>query len=115
LLQAVISSRRLSNYLSTPEHHSSELNVSADLLNHHFKRYTKVTHNPMAIVFQNVSCSWSSSSVAELNIVLRDISLQLQKGLFIAIVGEVTFSSTNIGICKNLITCTEARCSSERD
>lgn len=43
----------------------------------------------MAIVFQNVSCSWSSSSVAELNIVLRDISLQLQKGLFIAIVGEV--------------------------
>jgi ATP-binding cassette, subfamily C (CFTR/MRP), member 10 len=90
LLQAVISSRRLSNYLSTPEHHSSELNASADLLNHHFKRYTKVTHNPMAIVFQNVSCSWSSSSVAELNIVLRDISLQLQKGLFIAIVGEVT-------------------------
>ena len=90
LLQAVISSRRLSNYLSTLEHHSSELNASADLLNHHFKRYTKVTHNPMAIVFQNVSCSWSSSSVAELNIVLRDISLQLQKGLFIAIVGEVT-------------------------
>jgi ATP-binding cassette, subfamily C (CFTR/MRP), member 10 len=44
----------------------------------------------MAIIFQNVSCSWSSSSVAELNIVLRDISLQLQKGLFIAIVGEVT-------------------------
>ncbi|PWZ22991.1 Varicose-related protein, partial [Zea mays] len=85
-LKAVISSRRLSNYLSTPEHHSSELNASADLLNHHFKRYTKVTHNPMAIVFQNVSCSWSSSSVAELNIVLRDISLQLQKGLFIAIV-----------------------------
>ncbi|PWZ05548.1 ATP-dependent DNA helicase PIF1 [Zea mays] len=41
-LKAVISSRRLSNYLSTPEHHSSELNASADLLNHHFKRYTKV-------------------------------------------------------------------------
>jgi len=48
-----------------------------------------VTHNPMAIVLQNVSCSWSSSSVAEPSIVLRDISLQLQKGLFIAIVGEV--------------------------
>ncbi|PWZ14870.1 Vacuolar protein sorting-associated protein 36 [Zea mays] len=41
-LKAVISSRRLSNYLSTLEHHSSELNASADLLNHHFKRYTKV-------------------------------------------------------------------------
>ncbi|PWZ38612.1 Varicose-related protein [Zea mays] len=97
-LKAVISSRRLSNYLSTPEHHSSELNASADLLNHHFKRYTKVTHNPMAIVFQNVSCSWSSSSVAELNIVLRDISLQLQKGLFIAIVGEVFLESYVVGV-----------------
>ena len=89
LLQAVISSRRLSNYLSTPEHHSSEFTASADLLNHHFKRDTEVTHNLMAVVLQNVSCSWSSSSVAEPSIVLRDISLQLQKGLFIAIVGEV--------------------------
>ncbi|OQU75975.1 hypothetical protein SORBI_3010G066200 [Sorghum bicolor] len=89
MIDAVISSRRLSNYLSTPEHHSSKLTTSADLLNHHFKRYTEVTHNPMAIVLQNVSCSWSSSSVAEPSIVLRDISLQLQKGLFIAIVGEV--------------------------
>jgi hypothetical protein len=103
LLQAVISSRRLSNFLSTPEHHSSELTASADLLNHHFKRYTEVTHNPMAVVLQNVSCSWSSSSVAEPSIVLRDISLQLQKGLFIAIVGEViiltvTFSFLYYGV-----------------
>uniref|UniRef100_K3XV63 ABC transporter C family member 13 n=1 Tax=Setaria italica TaxID=4555 RepID=K3XV63_SETIT len=89
LIDAVISSRRLSNYLSTPEHHSSELTASADLLKHQFKRYTEVTHNPMAFVLQNVCCCWSSSSVAEPNIILRNISLQLQKGLFIAIVGEV--------------------------
>lgn len=44
----------------------------------------------MAVVLQNVFCSWSSSSVAEPSIVLRDISLQLKKGLFIAILGEVT-------------------------
>jgi hypothetical protein len=89
MLQAVISSRRLSNYLSTPEHNSSELTASADILKHQFKRDTEVIHNPMAFVLQDVCCSWSSSSVAEPSIVLRDISLQLQKGLFIAIVGEV--------------------------
>lgn len=89
MIDAVISSRRLSNYLSTPEHHSSELAASADLLKHHRKRYTEEIRNPMAVVLQNLCCSWSSSSVTEPNIVLRDISLQLQKGLFIAIVGEV--------------------------
>ncbi|PUZ61888.1 hypothetical protein GQ55_4G314200 [Panicum hallii var. hallii] len=89
MIDAVISSRRLSNYLSTPEHNSSELTASADILKHQFKRDTEVIHNPMAFVLQDVCCSWSSSSVAEPSIVLRDISLQLQKGLFIAIVGEV--------------------------
>ncbi|RLN12234.1 ABC transporter C family member 13 isoform X2 [Panicum miliaceum] len=77
MIDAVISSRRLSNYLSTPEHNSLELTASADILKNQFKRYT-----------EDVCCSWSSSSVAETSIVLRDISLQLQKGLFIAIVGE---------------------------
>ncbi|CAN6208441.1 unnamed protein product [Urochloa humidicola] len=89
MIDAVISSRRLSNYLSTPEHHSSELTASSKLSKHHFKRYSEIIHNPTAFALQNVCCSWSSSSVAEPNIVLRDISLQLQKGLFIAIVGEV--------------------------
>ncbi|CAL5046453.1 unnamed protein product [Urochloa decumbens] len=89
MIDAVISSRRLSNYLSTPEHQSSELTASANLLKHQFKRYSEVIHNQTAFALQNVCCSWSSSSVAEPNIVLRDISLQLQQGLFIAIVGEV--------------------------
>uniref|UniRef100_A0A0A9DAY5 Uncharacterized protein n=1 Tax=Arundo donax TaxID=35708 RepID=A0A0A9DAY5_ARUDO len=75
MIDAVISSRRLSNYLSTPEHRSSELTASADLLKHHIKRKAEVTHNPMAVVLQNLCCSWSSSSVVEPSIVLRDISL----------------------------------------
>ncbi|KAF8732976.1 hypothetical protein HU200_015328 [Digitaria exilis] len=89
MIDAVISSRRLSNYLSTPEHHSSELTASDDILTYQFKRYTEAMHNPMAFVLQNVCCSWSSSSVSDPSMVLKDISLQLQKGLFIAIVGEV--------------------------
>ncbi|KAJ1258328.1 hypothetical protein BS78_10G066900 [Paspalum vaginatum] len=89
MIDAVISSRRLSNYLSTPEHHSSELAASADLLKRHSEKYTEVIHNPMAVVLQNIFCSWSTNSISEPSIVLRDISLQLQKGLFVAIVGEV--------------------------
>uniref|UniRef100_A0A0A9DMU8 ABC transporter C family member 13 n=1 Tax=Arundo donax TaxID=35708 RepID=A0A0A9DMU8_ARUDO len=89
MIDAVISSRRLSNYLSTPENRTSELSASADLLKHHFKRHTEVIHNPMAVILQNICCSWSNSSVVEPSIVLRDISLQLQNGLFVAIVGEV--------------------------
>lgn len=89
MIDAVISSRRLSTYLSAPEHFSSELIASADLLKHHFKRNTESIHNPMAVILQNVCCSWSSSSIVEPSIILRDISLQLQKGLFIAIIGEV--------------------------
>ncbi|KAF8698000.1 hypothetical protein HU200_035504 [Digitaria exilis] len=89
MIDAVISSRRLSNYLSTPEHHSPELTASDVILKYQFKRYTEAMHNPMAFVLQNVCCSWSSSSVSDPSMVLRDISLQLQKGLFIAIVGEV--------------------------
>ncbi|WVZ82232.1 hypothetical protein U9M48_029518 [Paspalum notatum var. saurae] len=89
MIDAVISSRRLSNYLSTPEHHSSELAASADLLKRHCDKYNEVIHNPMAVVLQNIFCSWSTSSISEPSIILRDISLQLQKGLFVAIVGEV--------------------------
>ncbi|GJN00724.1 hypothetical protein PR202_ga17925 [Eleusine coracana subsp. coracana] len=88
-LQAVISSRRLSNYLSTPEHCSSELIAPGDLLNCDFERHTEAFHNPETVVLQNVCCSWSSSYVVNPSIILRDISLQLHKGLLVAIVGEV--------------------------
>ncbi|KAL6606766.1 hypothetical protein ACP70R_042419 [Stipagrostis hirtigluma subsp. patula] len=89
MIDAFISSKRLSKYLSTPEHCSSELTAPADHLKHQFKRYTDAIHNPVAVNLHNACCSWSSSSVDEPGIVLRDISLQLQKGLLVAIIGEV--------------------------
>jgi ATP-binding cassette, subfamily C (CFTR/MRP), member 10 len=83
--------------LSTPEHCSSELTASGDHLkltaSGDFERYTQTVYNPGAVVLQNVCCSWSSSSVVNPTVVLRDISLQLQKGLFVAIVGEVILNS----------------------
>jgi ATP-binding cassette subfamily C (CFTR/MRP) protein 10 len=90
-LQAVISSRRLGNYLSTPEHCSSSLTASADIVKDDFERNTETIYDPTAVIVRNICCSWSSSSTVEPSIILRDISLQLPKGLLIAIVGEVIF------------------------
>ncbi|KAL6861150.1 hypothetical protein ACP4OV_016850 [Aristida adscensionis] len=89
MIDAFISSRRLSKYLSTPESCSSELTAPDDHFKHQFKRYTDLIYNPMAVILHHVCCSWSSSSVDEPSIVLRDISLELQKGHFVAIIGEV--------------------------
>ncbi|EMS58693.1 ABC transporter C family member 13 [Triticum urartu] len=89
MIDSVISSRRLHNYLSTPEHCSSELTISTDIVKDDFNRNTETINDPTAVIIRNLCCSWSSISTVEPHIILRDISLQLQKGLFIAIVGEL--------------------------
>uniref|UniRef100_A0A453QZE0 ABC transporter domain-containing protein n=1 Tax=Aegilops tauschii subsp. strangulata TaxID=200361 RepID=A0A453QZE0_AEGTS len=89
MIDSVISSRRLHNYLSTPEHCSSELTISSDIVKDDFNRNTETIYDPTTVIIRNLCCSWSSTSTVEPQIILRDISLQLQKGLFIAIVGEV--------------------------
>ncbi|KAF0901952.1 hypothetical protein E2562_011785 [Oryza meyeriana var. granulata] len=86
MIDAVISSRRLSKYLSSPEKCSSVITASADFLKH---QNTETNVNAMAVILRNVCCSWSSSSIVESNMNLRDISLELQKGFFVAIIGEV--------------------------
>ncbi|EEC80143.1 hypothetical protein OsI_21937 [Oryza sativa Indica Group] len=86
MIDAVISSRRLSKYLSSPEKRSSAIPASADLLKHH---NTETNVNAMAVILRNVCCSWSSSSIVESSMILRDVSLELQKGIFVAIIGEV--------------------------
>ncbi|PNT76346.1 hypothetical protein BRADI_1g47277v3 [Brachypodium distachyon] len=89
MIDAVISSRRLDNYLCTPEHCSSELSASAAIVKDAFETNTEFFYNPKAVILQDVCCSWSNSSTVEPSIILRNISLELQKGLLIAIIGEV--------------------------
>ncbi|KAM0893839.1 hypothetical protein ACQ4PT_024870 [Festuca glaucescens] len=89
MIDAVISSKRLGNYLSSPEHCSSELTASTDIAKDDFQRNNETIYDSTAVAVRNLCCSWSNSSTAEPNIILRDICLQLPKGLFIAIVGEV--------------------------
>uniref|UniRef100_J3MBW1 MRP-like ABC transporter n=2 Tax=Oryza brachyantha TaxID=4533 RepID=J3MBW1_ORYBR len=85
MIDAVISSRRLSKYLSSPEKYSSVITAPADLLKH---QNTDTNVDAMAVILCDVCCSWSSSTV-ESSMILRDICLELQKGIFVAIIGEV--------------------------
>lgn len=47
------------------------------------------TFRNMAIVFHDACCDWSSSDEKELNMVLNHVTLDLPKGSFVAVIGEV--------------------------
>ncbi|KAJ3683780.1 hypothetical protein LUZ60_014007 [Juncus effusus] len=75
MIDAVISIRRLSKYLSCHEHNSNQgQNSTGDL---------------HSIVFHNASCTWSTIDSCEQNIALNCIDMQFRKGILIAIIGEV--------------------------
>ncbi|TVU12290.1 hypothetical protein EJB05_45926, partial [Eragrostis curvula] len=77
MIDAVISSRRLSKYLSTPEHCSSELAASGDRLKCDFETHTESVHDPMTLVLQNVGSGKSSllnSIIGETHVVSGSIS-----------------------------------------
>ncbi|XP_073104173.1 ABC transporter C family member 13 isoform X5 [Elaeis guineensis] len=95
LIEAIVSSRRLSKYLSCPEHNSEWEQSSGGRLNTYgpspclFESEVDASANPRAIVFQNASCVWSSSYEVGHNVILDSISLDFPKGIFVAIIGEV--------------------------
>ncbi|XP_038982338.1 ABC transporter C family member 13-like isoform X1 [Phoenix dactylifera] len=95
LIDAMISSRRLSKYLSCPEHNSECEQSSGGRLNTYgpspclFESEVDAGANPKAIVFQNASCVWSSSYEVGNSVILDGISLDFPKGIFVAIIGEV--------------------------
>ncbi|KAI5410753.1 hypothetical protein KIW84_056049 [Lathyrus oleraceus] len=78
LIDAIISSRRLSRFLSCSEHRrkvgeniscsSSSLSVQPDSL------------HDLAVSIQDACCSWSSSDEKALNMVLNHVTLSLSKG-----------------------------------
>ncbi len=45
--------------------------------------------NDMAIVIHDACCAWSCSNEKEWNMVLNHVTLDLPKGSFVAIIGEV--------------------------
>ncbi|WJX74992.1 ABC transporter C member 13 [Trifolium repens] len=87
LIDFFISSRRLSRFLSCPEHRrkvgensscsSSFLSKQPDSL------------QDIAVSMQDACCSWSSSDEQALNPALDHVTLSLSKGSFVAVIGEV--------------------------
>ncbi|KAL0903582.1 hypothetical protein M5K25_027971 [Dendrobium thyrsiflorum] len=95
LIDAVISSRRLSKFLSCPEHsfdfgQSCDAQITLTDPIHHFGCQHSLHCNPNMVIFQDSCFVWSSfDDPEEQSPVLRNVTLNLPNGLFIAIVGEV--------------------------
>lgn len=91
----MISIRRLSKLLSCPEHKSECKHPSygqSCVPNPSpcpSEGQTVIDADQMAIFFQDASCVWSSSNKEECCTVLSRITMNLPKGLLVAIIGEV--------------------------
>ncbi|XP_050381430.1 ABC transporter C family member 13 isoform X2 [Argentina anserina] len=89
LIDAVISVKRLSRFLSSSER-KSNLETPADSSSAHLSSdQSELTSEDMAVVFEDSSCSWSSSDEKELNLVLNHVTFGIPKGSFVAVIGEV--------------------------
>ncbi|XP_058780381.1 ABC transporter C family member 13-like isoform X2 [Vicia villosa] len=87
LIDAIISSRRLSRFLSCPEHRRKVgENISCSSS---FSSVQPDSLQDFAVSIQDACCSWSSSDEKALNMVLSHVTLSLSKGSFVAVIGEV--------------------------
>ncbi|KAK9141507.1 hypothetical protein Syun_010907 [Stephania yunnanensis] len=88
LIDAFISVRRLSTFLACPEHRSKRVHIVG-------KPSTSVSegqvdcHQETAIAILDASCAWSYNYEEKQDLVLNRITIELPKGLLIAVIGEV--------------------------
>ncbi|XP_058067672.1 ABC transporter C family member 13 isoform X3 [Magnolia sinica] len=95
LIDAIISTRRLSRFLSCSELNSQMLPPSDELLHEAdpsssclLKGQDEAFLENMAVVFRDAHCVWSNNS-EEQSTVFKWKTLDLPKGILIAVVGEV--------------------------
>ncbi|XP_057968870.1 ABC transporter C family member 13 isoform X3 [Malania oleifera] len=89
LIDAIISIRRLSRFLSCSEH-KRELEMTAEPHSSSFSiDKSDLTSEDTAIVIRNACCAWSSSEEEGQKLVLNHVNLGLPKGSFVVIIGEV--------------------------
>jgi ATP-binding cassette subfamily C (CFTR/MRP) protein 10 len=87
--QAIISTRRLSRFLACSER-KPEVEQTADSPSPiSLDEQSEATFRNMAIVIHDACCAWSSSDEKELNMVLNHVTLDLPKGSFVVVTGEV--------------------------
>ncbi|TYJ33792.1 hypothetical protein E1A91_A05G126500v1 [Gossypium mustelinum] len=87
LIDAFISSRRLSRFLCCSEQ-KPELEEKAKFQPSFSNEKYDLVSNDMVVVMHDASCAWSSDNEDQ-NLVLNHVTLSLPKGLLVAVVGEV--------------------------
>ncbi|KAF3326222.1 ABC transporter C family member 13 [Carex littledalei] len=88
MIDAIISSRRLSKYLACPEN-NGDLHSKAPQSNLIGRELSDTNNRTSDIGLYDVSCTWSSTSASSQCLVLNGISLRFEKGIFVAVIGEV--------------------------
>ncbi|KAF8393024.1 hypothetical protein HHK36_021265 [Tetracentron sinense] len=89
LIDAIISTRRLSRFLSSSEHKSEMVKIADPSSPSLSKDQADSTFEHMAVAIRDACFVWSNSSEEGQNSVLNHVTLELPKGLFIAVIGEV--------------------------
>ncbi|XP_028766437.1 ABC transporter C family member 13 isoform X1 [Neltuma alba] len=87
LIDAIVSSRRLSRFLSCPQNKSKVKETNSCSLPYHSEQPD--SSQGLAVFVQDACCTWSSSDEETLNLVLNHVNLSLSRGSFVAVVGEV--------------------------
>ncbi|XP_024633050.1 ABC transporter C family member 13 isoform X1 [Medicago truncatula] len=87
LIDAIISSRRLSRFLSCPEHRR-EVGENSSCSSSFLSKQPDSLQD-LAVFIQDACCSWSSGDEEAKNLVLNHVTLSLSKGSFVAVIGEV--------------------------
>lgn len=89
LIDAIISIKRLTRFLSCSEHKSKLEKTAGSASSYISNDQSEFTHEDKAVVFHDSCCSWSSSDEEQLNLVLNHVTLAIPKGSFVAVIGEV--------------------------
>ncbi|KAG5115089.1 hypothetical protein JHK82_038358 [Glycine max] len=87
LIDAIISSRRLSRFLSCPERKFKVGDTNSSPSSFLSKQPDSV--QGLGVFIQDACCTWSSSEEQALNLVLNHVTLSVSQGSFVAVIGEV--------------------------
>ncbi|XP_022153504.1 ABC transporter C family member 13 isoform X3 [Momordica charantia] len=96
MIDAVISLRRLTRFLSCIDNKiepdATKFSPAPIIINDQADSDVK----EIAVFMSNACCSWSSSKEVEPNILLNNLTLNIYKGSFVAVIGEVGSGKTSL-------------------
>ncbi|XP_030491896.2 ABC transporter C family member 13 isoform X1 [Cannabis sativa] len=95
LIDVIISTRRLSQFLSSFESKSKEETTDDSIPQLQLNNQSKYALENMAVFFHSASCAYSINDKEEWNLVLYNVSLGLPRGSYIAVIGEVGSSKSS--------------------